>query len=332
MATVKKPAVKADGIISPKMQTVMKELYEKFPPEKIKERSGRAGQKWKYIDSAEVLNRLNEVFGYAWSAMEVHSEIVANKFIIKRVRIEVPSLDIPGQTFVKEGWGSHPLTDSRGQMQDPGDCSKSAYSKAFNKAASQLGIGLHLWGIGGDYEGEPDSPYSGDELPAPWEGQNQFQQGPVVNVVNQGPQNPPPPGVASQPMQFAQQPMMGNPQAPVHTAPPQAGPPQQAQGPIPQMVNPGMGTNAGPPVAAQVTFQGNPNPGMAPAAGGAIVDFQVNAIRGAASTLGIHPMQLASQVLGPAIQGLQAIEELTYDQAVQVLEYMRNNMQGRTGQ
>jgi hypothetical protein len=37
---------------------------------------------------------------------------------------------------------------------------------------------------------------------------------------------------------------------------------------------------------------------------------------------------LVRQVLGAEAQGLQAVEELTYDQAVRVLEYIRLNVQG----
>ncbi len=343
MATKK---TSTDTTVTPKMQKVMSGLYEPFPPDKIESRKGRSGQTWSFVASSEVINRLNEVFGCAWSVTEVESMVI-NNFVVKRVRLEVPDPDT-GKTAIRDGWGGNAIGN------DPGDCMKSAFSKALTKAASLFGVGLHLWGVSSENMG-------GDTADAPpWEGPDQFtgQAPPMnVNVVNPGPHNAPPQGVQS--TMVTPPPQMANPNMGVNPnmqpMPPQ-GPPvvQQPPGPVPQMTNPNVGFTSGPgtPAAAQVQIQGNPQtfpqnpppPGqfaaqqqMAPPMGqvqqgsGGIVAHQVAAVRGATTMAygpNSDPMLLVRQVLGAEAQGLQAVEELTYDQAVRVLGYIKQNFQG----
>jgi hypothetical protein len=323
--------------LTPKMEQVIKGLYEPFPPDKIETRQGRAGQKWSFVASSEVINRLNEVFGCAWSVTEVESMVI-NNFVVKRVRLEVPDPDT-GKTAVRDGWGGHPIGN------DPGDSMKSAFSKALTKAASLFGVGLHLWGVSSENVAGADD----GELP-PWDGQNQF--GPPapqmnVNVVNPGPHNMPPQGVQSTMMP---PPQMGNPNPNMSMQMPPQGPPQPL-GPVPQMSNPNVGYTSGPgtPAAAQMPIQSAPQGppiGQYPAqqqmappmgqmqqgpVGAGIVSHQISAIRGAATMAfgqNADPMLLVRQVLGAEAQSLQTVEELTSDQAVRVLEYMRNTVQG----
>jgi hypothetical protein len=337
MATKK---TNADATLTPKMQQAMKGLCEPFPPDKIETRQGRAGQTWSFVASSEVINRLNEVFGCSWSVTEVES-LVINNFVVKRVRLEVPDVDNPGRTSVREGWGGNAIGN------DPGDCMKSAFSKALTKAASLFGVGLHLWGVSSEN-------IAGTDEGPPWEGTDQFagQVAPPMNVtvVNPGPHNAPP-------VMVAPPPQMVNPNAGmnqnVQPMPPQ-GPPvqQQSPGPVPQMSNPNVGFTSGPgtPATTQVQFQGMPQPSppppgqfasqqqMAPpmgqmqqVTGGGIVAHQVAAVRGATTMAygpNSDPMMLVRQVLGAEAQNLQAVEELTYDQAVRVLGYIRQNFQG----
>lgn len=343
--------INGDVILTPKMQQIMKGLCEPFPPEKIKKRKGRSGQWWDYVETSEVINRFNEVLGYAWSATEEESLVISN-FVVKRVRIAIPDPDNPASVYYKDGWAGHPIGD------DPGDCMKSAFSKALTKAASMFGVGLHLWGVSSENVGR------GEDMP-PWESPSQFEgPGPSaptmsVNVVNPGPHNQPPQGVSSTIMA---PPPMSNPQAGSDPGVvPQGPPPNQAPlGPVPQMSNPNpnpqMGYTSGPgtPATAQMPLQSVPPQGyppqvppqnqmvaqqpMAPPmgqapgmAGGGIVAHQVAAIRGA-TTMAFGPsanqMTLVQQVLGVEAQGLSTVEELSYDQAVRVLDYIRQNIQG----
>jgi hypothetical protein len=342
--------VNGDSTLTPKMQLIMKGLCEPFPPEKIKKRKGRSGQWWDYVEASEVINRFNEVLGCAWSVTEEESLVISNS-VVKRVRIEIPDPDNPDRSYVRDGWASHPVGN------DPGDCMKSAFSKALTKAASLFGVGLHLWGVSSENAGGVDE----GDMP-PWEGPSQFGSVPemTVNVVNQGQHNQPPQGVQSFPM--TPPPQMNNPHmggANPGTMPPPGPPVNQAPvGPVPQMSNPNpnpqMGYTSGPgtPAVAQMPLQSMPPQGqgfpqgqfasqqqMAPPMGqinpgvvsGGIVAHQVAAIRGA-TTMAFGPnadqLMLVRQVLGAEAQGITAVEELTHDQAVRVLEFIKQNVQG----
>ena len=253
--------INGDVILTPKMQQIMKGLCEPFPPEKIKKRKGRSGQWWDYVETSEVINRFNEVLGYAWSATEEESLVISN-FVVKRVRIAIPDPDNPAVVHFKDGWAGHPIGN------DPGDCMKSAFSKALTKAASMFGVGLHLWGVSSENAG------GGDEDMPPWEGPSQFgNPGPTmnVNVVNPGPHNQPPQGVQSTMM--APPPQMNNPNMDLDpgTMAPSGPPPNQAPlGPVPQMSNPNpqMGYTSGPgtPAVAQMPMQSVPPQGYPPQA------------------------------------------------------------------
>ena len=329
--------------LTPKMQQIMKGLCEPFPPDRIKQRKGRHGQVWDYVETSEIINRLNTVFGCAWSVTEVESRVI-NNFVVKRVRIEVPDLDNPNRTYVRDGWAGHAIGN------DPGDCMKSAFSKALTKAASLFGVGLHLWGVSSENTEEEGN------IP-PWKGQDQMVSPPqqqTVNVVNPGPHNMSP--QSGYPVQVPP-PQMSNPNQGMQQMPPQGAPVQQQVqplGPVPQMTNPNVGITRGPgtPAEAQMQIQATPQQQMAPPqqmaqqpmappqqqmapppqqGNAGIAAHQVSAIRGAATMAfgqNADPMVLVRQVLGPEAKTLQAVEELTYDQAVKILEYMRKTVQG----
>jgi hypothetical protein len=315
---------KANGdaaIRSDRNKALVNALYEPFPEEKIKTRDGRAGQKWKYVESAELINRLNQVLGLTWSMIEKQSEFIPPSnptHVVKRVQIIVPDPDNPSRDVVREGWGSHPLFDNRGRPYDPGDVMKSAQSKAFSKAVSSFGVALHLWGVDGEavHEGVPE-----DYMP-PWQGPDQFSQVPDVTVVNPGPHNQQPNFPSAQPM--VAPPQMSNPMAPPQAAP--QGPPMGGQMPFPQMGNPafdiGITSGPGTPAVAQVGLQTQPQPGGGPTV---VQDFQLSAISGAAASRGMqNPMQLVSQALGPEVSNIQDVGMLSFDQALRVLDYIRS--------
>ena len=344
--------INGEELITPKMKHIMKGLCEPFPPDKIENRKGRSGQTWSFVASSEVINRLNEVFGCSWSVTEVES-LVINSFVVKRVRLEVPDVDGTGRPAIREGWGGHAIGN------DPGDSMKSAFSKALTKAASLFGVGLHLWGVSSENAGDTGDvpPWEGpNQFAGNYPNQGQMN----VTVVNPGPHNQIPGGMPPNqgpPMQQAP-PQLTNPNAGAGMMPPQAQPmpPQAApMGPVPQMSNPNTGYTTGPgtPAQTQVQFQAAPPPPQAgqqyvqtgpvaqqqmappmmmpppmaaqPIQGGVgIAAHQVSAIRGAATMNGFpDPMILVRQVLGAEAQALQAVEELTHDQAVRVLEYVR---------
>jgi hypothetical protein len=82
-----------------------------------------------------------------------------------------------------------------------------------------------------------------------------------------------------------------------------------------------MTSGPGTPAVAQLPIQTQTGP-----AGPVVVqDFQLSAIRGAAASRGMQdPMQLVAQALGPETNTVQAVEMLSFDQALRVLDYIRS--------
>ena len=326
MAAVKKDPRSAE------MKAVIDVLTKKFDDDKILSRKGQGNKTFNYVKAQEYIVKLNDAFGVAWGA-EVKEHFFVNNQVVMCVSITVTSPD-NGDTYVRDGWGSHPLA------QDVGNSFKSAYSKAFTKAASMVGAGLHLWGVDSE---EDDAPT--------WD----MQAAPAnVTVVTPG-SMPPVPHPAAPPLPGA---------VPHHGAPPVPVPPGVTPdgGPAvntPTFVNPAPPAPA-PPAPAAVPGPpppvptGNPNPGGGPAAatviggtpgtgpdgqplgpataavgiqssGNRIQDFQVNGIVGAAMTRGFQdPMQLVQQILGGAVQGIQSINDLSLEQAQTVLDAVRS--------
>jgi len=309
---------------TPKMKSVVKAICENFEEKKIQSRKGQGGKSFNYVKAQEYIVKLNDVFGVAWS-IETISHSFANNNIVMWVRITYPNPDNPDQLFHKDGWGSHPIAG------DPGNAFKSVYSKAFTKAASMIGAGLHLWGVDAD---EDDAPV--------WDQMGTPPAAAVPTGVTGLPPVPSPQGTAGSPL----------PPPPPHTGTgvPLAPPPQVTGHPLPpppQFSNSGAGVNPGaayiPPLPPPPIPTGNPGavdttqavgitsgpdtPASAaigiPSSGrpGGIEDFQVNGILGAAVTRAMDPLQLVASILGQT--GITDIGQLTAEQAQRVLDAVR---------
>lgn len=315
---------------SAEMKAVIEVLTKKFDDDKILSRKGQGNKTFNYVKAQEYIVKLNEAFGVAWG-VEVKEHFLVNNQVVMCVSITVTNPD-NNDTYIRDGWGSHPLG------QDVGNSFKSAYSKAFTKAASMVGAGLHLWGVDSEE----------DDVPT-WENM-QATPANVTTVVTPGsvpPAVPPLPGAQAH----------GSTAPPVPTPPgvtPPAGAPTiatpqfsnpRASGPAPPPPPPGASAPPPPPVPT-----GNPNPasaiggtpGVGPdgkplgpataaigvqstgSASNKIQDFQINGITGAAMTRGLtDPMQLVQQILGDAVQGL-TINDLSLEQAQSVLDAARS--------
>jgi hypothetical protein len=125
--------------------TPLKEILERqFPKEQIKHRKGSYGKMLSYVPAVLVVDRLNEAFNYKWNWQIVSHEI-NNRQIICIGRLTVK---IDGETIIKEAFGSKQIEFNKGTetpVNDTGDDLKAACSDALKKAASLLGIGLHLY-------------------------------------------------------------------------------------------------------------------------------------------------------------------------------------------
>jgi len=129
----------------------LKKLYKEF--ENVGDRPGLGGKKFKYIKGAEVIHRLNEVFGGEWS-LEIKDVITEKDDILVHVCLTVwsPSEGQPLKVIIKEQFGSASLKryDSgprKGEVVDYGNAFKSATTDGIKKAASLLGIGLYLYDL-----------------------------------------------------------------------------------------------------------------------------------------------------------------------------------------
>lgn len=127
---------------------MIEELRAPFPPESVKFRPGQVrGDRCMalaYIDSRDVQDRLDDVFGLSWQCSIVEDN---ERRIICRI-----SCLIDGVWTHREGtsYGAVPMTKVRkGETLDTTDderemAAKGAESDAFKRAASRWGIGAYL--------------------------------------------------------------------------------------------------------------------------------------------------------------------------------------------
>lgn len=119
-------------------------LVRPFPKEVIKQKEGKKGKTFSYVEPAEVIERLNEAFSFKWS-WKILSHQVINRQVFCQGRLTVR---IDGETVIKEAFGSQEIEYLKGTqtpVNELGNDFKSASSDAMKKAASMLGVGLHLY-------------------------------------------------------------------------------------------------------------------------------------------------------------------------------------------
>ena len=142
---------------------IINKLSQKFDPSLIRKRelTYGGGKILSYIPTFAVLERLNEVFG-----CDVDSQILY--FTPESVAVEEGNIIViigltvrhENTTIVKQGFGSAKVKKTKaGFLVDLGNDYKAASSDAIKKAASQLGIGLHLY----DDSEVDESPKSSNE-------------------------------------------------------------------------------------------------------------------------------------------------------------------------
>ena len=117
------------------------------PFAELKTRPGRNGQQLTYIEGHQVIERLNAAFESEWSFRILEHEITNDEIIV------VGELEAGGLT--KQAFGGTELTRSRngGAPVCVSDDLKSAATDALKKAATLLGVGLHLYGAKGSNTG-----------------------------------------------------------------------------------------------------------------------------------------------------------------------------------
>jgi hypothetical protein len=116
-------------------------LEQPFGPEQIKQREGNFGKMLDYIEGHAVIQRLNDAFDSEWSFTITHHEILKETDEV----IVIGQLNAGG--IVKSQFGSSRITRAK-ETGDPvslADDLKAAATDALKKAATLLGVGLHLY-------------------------------------------------------------------------------------------------------------------------------------------------------------------------------------------
>lgn len=119
-----------------------RELLEKpFDPDQIKRREGNFGKTLDYVEGHSIIQRLNNAFEADWSFSILKHEVLQETD-------EVVVLgELSANGIVKTQFGSSRRTRARenGEMVSLSDDLKAAATDALKKAATLLGVGLHLY-------------------------------------------------------------------------------------------------------------------------------------------------------------------------------------------
>lgn len=91
-----------------------------------------------FIDADDVIERLNDAFGHAWSDEIIECKEFGDEVAVHvRVSVTFPN----GYRISHDGWGSQ---SPRYENTSKGDVFKSAHTGAIKAAAKKFGIGLHM--------------------------------------------------------------------------------------------------------------------------------------------------------------------------------------------
>ena len=115
-------------------------LEKPFEAASIKQRPGQFGKMLDYVETSSVIERLNQAFESDWSFDVISFEVRNDEAIC------LGKLTVPGN-IVKVQFGSCRVSKDKetGEYVNVGDALKGSASDSLKKAASLLGVGLHLF-------------------------------------------------------------------------------------------------------------------------------------------------------------------------------------------
>lgn len=116
-------------------------LEQPFGPEQIKQREGNFGKTLDYIEGHAVIQRLNDAFDADWSFSIVRHDV------LKDTDEVIVLGELKAGSVVKTQFGSSRITRAResSEIVSLADDLKAAATDALKKAATLLGVGLHLY-------------------------------------------------------------------------------------------------------------------------------------------------------------------------------------------
>jgi hypothetical protein len=123
-------------------QEIIKKCYDKF---ELRERKGQGNQMFKYVNSKDIIHRMNTLFSGNWSSEVLFTDTVDNQVII-RVRVYITDPET-GKLYYHEGFGSSQIArytggQNEGKIIDIGNAYKGALSKGIVNACRMWGVGL----------------------------------------------------------------------------------------------------------------------------------------------------------------------------------------------
>ena len=106
----------------------------------VKSRPGRNGQQLSYLEGHSIIQRLNEALEGEWSFRVLEHHVLEDTVVV------LGELTTAGLT--KHAFGGSDITRNRdtGNPVDLADNLKAASTDALKKAATLMGVGLHLYG------------------------------------------------------------------------------------------------------------------------------------------------------------------------------------------
>ena len=134
-----------NGLIKIEKTPTAQILEYKFRPDQVKSKNGLS-----YVESAAVIQRLNDAFGPDGWSFEIIEQKTVEDEVITRGRLTIYGAD---REIVKEQIGSHSFARSResNEILSRGDTMKASATDALKKCSSLLGVGLHLHSQGDRY-------------------------------------------------------------------------------------------------------------------------------------------------------------------------------------
>jgi hypothetical protein len=138
-------------------------LEDPFTPAQIKHRKGNFNRTLAYIEAPAVINRLNDAFDGTWSFDILEHHILQEEVLV------LGRLTVEG--IVKTQFGNSQITRKKdtGDVISLGDDLKAAATDALKKAATLLGVGLHLYDEKNNGQAQPPhtQPYPGNNQQVP---------------------------------------------------------------------------------------------------------------------------------------------------------------------
>ena len=124
------------------------------PKQFIKQREGKGGKVFDYIDTSYIISTLNGLFGFMWEFDVIQESTVeeAMKFESVRVKGKLTVKDSKGNSISKTNYGSQPMIFKKNTKHEPinlstefGDLYKGASSDCLKKCSSLFGIALDVY-------------------------------------------------------------------------------------------------------------------------------------------------------------------------------------------